>query len=186
VEQSVEWQLAAKRKPASLPLRPPQIPRDVTWARTLAAGVGSRTNRLSYGTASHIITLLSGRMFHYHTKQWTKLRLPASFMQNVNDFPSGSLLTRQEHPAHNSDASKRSLVQQNTHINTASHLTYSFGPKSFTFPVPFPTQADLCFMISGKSVLLLKAGDVSPLIILYGDKFTEGKVLRAYQIPASI
>jgi hypothetical protein len=29
-------------KPAPVPLRPPQIPHDLTWARTRAATVGSR------------------------------------------------------------------------------------------------------------------------------------------------
>jgi hypothetical protein len=31
-----------RRKPAQMPLRPPQIPHDLTWVRTLAATVGSR------------------------------------------------------------------------------------------------------------------------------------------------
>jgi hypothetical protein len=31
-----------RRKPASVSLRPPQIPHDLTWDRTLAAAVGSR------------------------------------------------------------------------------------------------------------------------------------------------
>jgi hypothetical protein len=30
------------RKPVPVPLCPPQIPHDLTWARTLAAAVGSR------------------------------------------------------------------------------------------------------------------------------------------------
>jgi hypothetical protein len=47
VEQSVEWELAGKTevlggKPAPMPLCPPQIPHDLTWARTRAAAVGNR------------------------------------------------------------------------------------------------------------------------------------------------
>jgi hypothetical protein len=34
--------LSTRRKPAPVPLRPPQIPRDLTWARTRAAAVGSQ------------------------------------------------------------------------------------------------------------------------------------------------
>jgi hypothetical protein len=33
---------STRRKPAPVPLCPPQIPHDVTWARTRAAAVGSR------------------------------------------------------------------------------------------------------------------------------------------------
>jgi hypothetical protein len=33
--------LSAQRKPASVPLCPPQIPHDLTWARTRAAAVGT-------------------------------------------------------------------------------------------------------------------------------------------------
>jgi hypothetical protein len=33
---------STRRKPARMPLCPPQIPHDVTWARTRAASVGSR------------------------------------------------------------------------------------------------------------------------------------------------
>jgi hypothetical protein len=47
VEQSVEWELcrgnrSTRRKPAPVPLWPPQIPHDLTWARTRAAAVGNR------------------------------------------------------------------------------------------------------------------------------------------------
>jgi hypothetical protein len=44
---------STRRKPAPVPLRPPQIPHDLTLTRTWAAGVGSqRLTVLSYGTAS--------------------------------------------------------------------------------------------------------------------------------------
>jgi hypothetical protein len=33
---------STRRKPATVPLCPPQIPHDLTWARTRAAAVGSR------------------------------------------------------------------------------------------------------------------------------------------------
>jgi hypothetical protein len=33
---------SAQRKPASLPLSPPQIPHNLTWARTRAAAVGNQ------------------------------------------------------------------------------------------------------------------------------------------------
>jgi hypothetical protein len=33
---------STRRKPALVPLCPPQIPHDLNWARTLAAAVGSR------------------------------------------------------------------------------------------------------------------------------------------------
>jgi hypothetical protein len=33
---------SARRKPSPVPLCPPQIPRELTWARTWAAAVGSR------------------------------------------------------------------------------------------------------------------------------------------------
>jgi hypothetical protein len=33
---------STRRKPTPVPLFPPQIPHDLTWARTLAAAVGSR------------------------------------------------------------------------------------------------------------------------------------------------
>jgi hypothetical protein len=33
---------STQRKPAPVPLCPPQIPHDLTWARTRAAAVGSR------------------------------------------------------------------------------------------------------------------------------------------------
>jgi hypothetical protein len=33
---------STRRKPAAVPLCPPQIPHDLTWARTLAAAVGSQ------------------------------------------------------------------------------------------------------------------------------------------------
>jgi hypothetical protein len=36
------WNRSTRRKPAPVPLCPPQIPRDLTWARTQAAAVGSR------------------------------------------------------------------------------------------------------------------------------------------------
>jgi hypothetical protein len=44
VEQSVEWELVGEtevleEKPAPVPLCPPQIPHDMTWARTQAAEV---------------------------------------------------------------------------------------------------------------------------------------------------
>jgi hypothetical protein len=47
VEQYMDWELARKtevlaRNPAPVPLFPPQILHDVTWARTRAAAVGSR------------------------------------------------------------------------------------------------------------------------------------------------
>jgi hypothetical protein len=32
----------SRRKPASLPLCPPQVPHNLTWARTRAAAIGSR------------------------------------------------------------------------------------------------------------------------------------------------
>jgi hypothetical protein len=38
-EQSVEWELAGETE---VPLCPPQIPHDLTWARTRAAAVGSQ------------------------------------------------------------------------------------------------------------------------------------------------
>jgi hypothetical protein len=46
-EQSVEWELAGEteilwKKPAPVPLCPPQISYDQTWARTRAAAVVSR------------------------------------------------------------------------------------------------------------------------------------------------
>jgi hypothetical protein len=34
--------LYTRRKPAPVPLCPPEIPHDLTWARTRAAAVGSR------------------------------------------------------------------------------------------------------------------------------------------------
>jgi hypothetical protein len=40
------------RKPAPVPLCPPQIPHGLNWARTQAGEVGSRQLTLSYGTAS--------------------------------------------------------------------------------------------------------------------------------------
>jgi hypothetical protein len=40
------------RKPTPVPLCPPQIPHDLTWARIQAAARKPATNRLSYGTAS--------------------------------------------------------------------------------------------------------------------------------------
>jgi hypothetical protein len=47
VEQSVECELAGEtevleKKPVPVPLCLPQIPHDLTWARTWAAAVGSR------------------------------------------------------------------------------------------------------------------------------------------------
>jgi hypothetical protein len=36
---------STRRKPARVPLCPPQIPHDLTWARTRAAAVGSRPSR---------------------------------------------------------------------------------------------------------------------------------------------
>jgi hypothetical protein len=33
---------STQRKPVPVPLRPPQIPHDLTWARTRAAAMGSR------------------------------------------------------------------------------------------------------------------------------------------------
>jgi hypothetical protein len=46
---------STQTKPAPVPLCPPQIPHDLTWARTLAATVGT-TNRLSYSAASFTFT----------------------------------------------------------------------------------------------------------------------------------
>jgi hypothetical protein len=42
------------RKPAPLPLFPPQIPHDLTWDRSRAAAVRSRRLRLSYGAACNL------------------------------------------------------------------------------------------------------------------------------------
>jgi hypothetical protein len=43
---------STRRNPAPVPLCPPQIPHDLTWARTWAAAVGSqRLNALNYGAA---------------------------------------------------------------------------------------------------------------------------------------
>jgi hypothetical protein len=43
---------SSQKKPAPVPLCPPRITHDLTWARTRAAAVGSRgLNRLSYCTA---------------------------------------------------------------------------------------------------------------------------------------
>jgi hypothetical protein len=61
VEQSVEWELAGETEAPGeyLPqyICPPQIPHDLTWARTRAAA--SATNHLSYGMANnvHILTV---------------------------------------------------------------------------------------------------------------------------------
>jgi hypothetical protein len=45
------------RKPAPVPLCPPQIPHDLTWVRTRALRGGKpATNRLSYGTATEYVT----------------------------------------------------------------------------------------------------------------------------------
>jgi hypothetical protein len=47
VEQSVEWELAGKTEVRgeniAVSLCPPQIPHDLTWARTLPSAVGSRS-----------------------------------------------------------------------------------------------------------------------------------------------
>jgi hypothetical protein len=47
VERLVERELTGEtevlgKKPVPMPLRPPQMPYDLTWARTQAAAVGSR------------------------------------------------------------------------------------------------------------------------------------------------
>jgi hypothetical protein len=43
---------STRRKPAPVPLCPPQIPHDLTWARTPdRSGRKPATNRLSYGAA---------------------------------------------------------------------------------------------------------------------------------------
>jgi hypothetical protein len=51
---------STRRKRASVPLCPPQIPHNMSRAGTRAAAVGGKaaTNRLSYGTAQLSITLL--------------------------------------------------------------------------------------------------------------------------------
>jgi hypothetical protein len=43
---------STRRKPAPVPLCPPQIPHDLTWARTRAAAVGSLCG-FTYGDALH-------------------------------------------------------------------------------------------------------------------------------------
>jgi hypothetical protein len=43
---------STRRKSAPVPLCPPQIPHDLTWARTRAIAGKPATNSLSYGTAS--------------------------------------------------------------------------------------------------------------------------------------
>jgi hypothetical protein len=46
---------STRRKPAPVPLWPPQIPHYLTWARTRAAAVGKPAiKRLSYGTARRL------------------------------------------------------------------------------------------------------------------------------------
>jgi hypothetical protein len=52
------------RKPAPVPLSPPQIPHDVTWARTPAAEMGSR--RITDGHTSKLVFFLIFPCFGLH------------------------------------------------------------------------------------------------------------------------
>jgi hypothetical protein len=70
---------STRRKPALMPLCPPQIPHDLTWARTRAAAVGSwrLTAWVMYGTAcATAVTLLCsvGTQFesetHHYFSEW--------------------------------------------------------------------------------------------------------------------
>jgi hypothetical protein len=54
---------STRRKPAPVPLWPPQIPHDLTWDRR---GGKPATNRLSYGTAFYIWTKKG------YTKIWVR------------------------------------------------------------------------------------------------------------------
>jgi hypothetical protein len=56
---------STRRKPAPVPLCSPQIPHDLTWARTRAAAVGS----LSYGTANLCKYVLQLRIYCRFTRQ---------------------------------------------------------------------------------------------------------------------
>jgi hypothetical protein len=72
VERSVEWELTGKadvlgeRKPAPVPLCPPQIPHDLTWAQTRAAAVGSR--RLTACTMAQPYVIISTRYLESHVQ----------------------------------------------------------------------------------------------------------------------
>jgi hypothetical protein len=77
VEQSVEWELAgeptSRRKPAPVPLCPPQIPPDLPWTRTRAASVGSRRlTAWAMARPSPFVTLLYAvymrKLLQYNTK----------------------------------------------------------------------------------------------------------------------
>jgi hypothetical protein len=54
---------STRGKPAPVPLRPPQIPHNLTWVRKPSRSGGRlSTNRLSYGTASGaVVAVRTGR-----------------------------------------------------------------------------------------------------------------------------
>jgi hypothetical protein len=68
---------STRRKPAPVPLSPPQIPHDLTWARTRAAAVGSRwltawamVRPLSVGLL-YILTAVSSWFFPVSTERYS-------------------------------------------------------------------------------------------------------------------
>jgi hypothetical protein len=57
---------STRRKPAPVPLCPPQIPHHLIWDRTRGKPA---TNHLSYGTASNAVTMVTNIKHGNHMKQ---------------------------------------------------------------------------------------------------------------------